>query len=101
MGLFTTFQSDVGGREHVCGSRCISVWNCDCDVDFSIFCISCIFWSCCRKWWCWCGGDGSEGLSVGDVSADFTEDASLSGGIDYGLGGEGARWWAHYRLPRV
>ena len=38
---------------------------------------------------------------MGDVSAGFTEDASLSGGIDYGLGGEGARWWAHYRLPRV
>ena len=43
----------------------------------------------------------SEGLSVGDVSADFTEDASLSGGIDYGLGGGGARWWARYRFPRV
>ena len=38
---------------------------------------------------------------MGDVSAGFTEDASLSGGIDYGLGGGGARGWARYRFPRV
>ena len=36
-GLFGKFQSDVGGREHVCGSRCMSLWNCESMWIFGLF----------------------------------------------------------------
>ena len=36
-GLFATFQCDVGGREHVCGSSCVSSWDCDLFWIFGFF----------------------------------------------------------------
>ena len=51
---------------------------------------------------------GHDGADVGK-DADFSGDAGLCGRGDDGLGGGGedgfsgggARWWVHYRLPRV
>ena len=51
---------------------------------------------------------GCDGADVGK-DADFSGDAGLCGRGDDDLGGGGedgfsggeARWWVHYRLPRV
>ena len=36
-GLLATFQSDVGGGEHVCSGRCASLWYCDLTWIFGLF----------------------------------------------------------------